>query len=142
VILPVVLATVVTGLIIAFAGDLDFIPMIALAVVHGALMIPIYSLCLAHVNDSAPPERFVQVSGGLLLIYSAGAAIGPLAAAPMMERYGPGGLFMFISALLALFGTVTICRMLVVRRLTRAYPGHYTPVPRTTQSIYEMEDPQ
>ena len=141
VILPVVLATVVTGLIIAFAGALDFIPMIALAVVHGALMIPIYSLCLAHVNDSAPPERFVHVSGGLLLIYSAGAALGPLAAAPLMDRYGPGGLFMFISAALALFAMVIALRMLAARRLVRAYPVRYAPVPKTTQSVYEMEEP-
>jgi MFS family permease len=142
VILPVVLATVLTGLAIAFAGSLGFIPIIALAVMHGALMIPIYPLCMAHVNDSARPERFVQVSCGLLLIYSAGAALGPLAAAPLMERYGPGGLFMFISALLALFGIVIVIRLLVVKRLIRAYPVRYTAVPRTTQSIYEMEDPQ
>jgi MFS family permease len=140
VILPVAIAAVLTGLTIAFTGDLDFIPILALAIVHGALMIPIYSLCLAHVNDSAPPERFVHVSGGLLLIYSSGAALGPLAAAPMMERYGPGGLFMFISAVLALFGIVIVYRLLAARRLTRAYPGRYAPVPKTTQSIYEMED--
>jgi MFS family permease len=140
VILPVAIAAVLTGLTIAFTGDLDFIPILALAIVHGALMIPIYSLCLAHVNDSAPPERFVHVSGGLLLIYSSGAALGPLAAAPMMERYGPGGLFMFISAVLALFGIVIIYRLLAARRLTRAYPGRYAPVPKTTQSIYEMEE--
>ena len=140
VILPVAIATVLSGLTIAYAGNLGFIPMMGLAIVHGALMIPIYSLCLAHVNDSAPPERFVQVSCGLLLIYSTGAALGPLAAAPMMERYGPGGLFMFISAVLALFGIVIIYRMLAARRLTRLYAGRYAPVPKTTQSIYELED--
>jgi len=140
VILPVVLATVVTGLTIAVTGTLDFSPMIGLAVLHGALMIPIYSLCLAHVNDSAPSDRFVQVSGGLLLIYSAGAALGPLAAAPLMDRYGPGGLFMFISAVLTLFGIVVIVRILAVRRLTRAYPDRYALVTKTTQSIYEMEE--
>ena len=140
VILPVTLATVVTGLIIAFTGQLDFIPLLVLAVLHGALMIPIYSLCLAHVNDSAPADRFVQVSGGLLLIYAAGAALGPLAAAPLMDRYGPGGLFMFISAVLGLFGIVIICRMLAVQRLTRAYPDRYALVTKTTQSIYEMEE--
>jgi MFS family permease len=76
----------------------------------------------------------------LLLIYSAGAALGPLAAAPLMDRYGPGGLFMFISAVLALLGLVIIGRMLAAGRLIRAYPGRYAPVPRTTQSIYELED--
>ncbi|HUS52969.1 MAG TPA: MFS transporter [Thermohalobaculum sp.] len=140
VILPVTLATVATGLTIAFAGELDLTAMLALAVLHGALMIPIYSLCIAHVNDSAPSDRFVQVSGGLLLIYSAGAALGPLAAAPLMDHYGPGGLFMFLSAALALFGIVVIFRIIAVRRRIRAYPDRYALVTKTTQSIYEMEE--
>ncbi|TFG86223.1 MAG: MFS transporter [Hyphomicrobiales bacterium] len=140
VILPVTLATVATGLTIAFTGELDLKAMLALAVLHGALMIPIYSLCIAHVNDSAPSDRFVQVSGGLLLIYSAGAALGPLAAAPLMDHYGPGGLFMFLSAVLALFGVVVIFRIIVARRRIRAFPDRYALVTRTTQSIYEMEE--
>jgi MFS family permease len=142
VILPVVLATVVTGLTIAFTGKLDLIPMLALAALHGALMIPIYSLCLAHVNDSAPSDRFVQVSGGLLLIYSTGAALGPLAAAPLMDNYGPGGLFIFLSAVLALFAVVVTFRIVVARRRIRAYPDRYALVTKTTQSIYEMEEHQ
>jgi MFS family permease len=141
VILPVTLATVATGLTIASSGELDLIPMLALAVLHGALMIPIYSLCIAHVNDSAPSDRFVQVSGGLLLIYSAGAALGPLAAAPLMDHYGPGGLFMFLSGALALFAIVVIFRIIVARRRIRAFPDRYALVTKTTQSIYEMEEP-
>jgi MFS family permease len=140
VILPVTLATVATGLTIAFSGELDLILMLALAVLHGALMIPIYSLCIAHVNDSAPSDRFVQVSGGLLLIYSAGAALGPLAAAPLMDHYGPGGLFMFLSAALALFAIVVVFRIIAVRRRIRAFPDRYALVTKTTQSIYEMEE--
>ncbi len=57
-----------------------------------------------------------------------------------MERYGPGGLFMFISAVLALFVIVIVYRLVVARHLTRAYHGRYAPVPKTTQSIYELED--
>jgi MFS family permease len=141
VILPVTVATVGSGLIIAYAGNLDLVPTLALAVLHGALMIPIYSLCLAHVNDSAPQERFVQVSCGLLLIYSAGAALGPLAATPLMEQYGPGGLFLFISAALGFFALVIAFRLITARRHLRAYPVRYAPAPKTTQSVYELEDP-
>jgi MFS family permease len=82
----------------------------------------------------------VHVSGGLLLIYSVGAALGPLAAASLMDRYGSGGLFLFISGVLVLFGIVIVYRLLVARHLARTYPGRFAPVPRTTQSIYEMEE--
>ena len=139
VILPVALATVISGLAIAALGNLTTVPTLALALVHGALMIPIYSLCIAHVNDSAPTDRFVQVSGGLLLVYSAGAALGPLAAAPLMEGFGPGGLFVFISGVLGTFGAVIVVRLFFARGLTRKYPGRYAPSPRTTQSVYELE---
>ncbi len=139
VLLPVVSATVVTGFAISAAGALGFGATLALASAHGALMIPIYSICLAHVNDRAPPERFVQVSGGLLLIYAAGAALGPLIAAPLMDRFGPGGLFVFVSGTLGLFALLIAYRLVSAGRLARAYPGRFSPAPRTSQSIYEME---
>lgn len=139
IILPVALATCATGLFIAWLNTLDQAAMLILATTHGALMIPIYSLCIAHVNDSAPADQFVQVSGGLLLLYSIGATLGPLIAAPMMESYGPGALFVFISATLALFGTIIVVRLTLVRRPVRAFPVRYRPSPRTTQSIYELE---
>lgn len=139
VILPVTLATGVTGVPIAVL-DPGLWGMIALAVAHGALMIPIYSLCLAHVNDVVPPERFVQVSGGLLLVYSLGATIGPLVAAPAMDAFGPGGLFVFISLILAAFGAAIALRLVLAGERIRAFPGRYRPQPRTTQSIYELEE--
>ncbi len=139
VILPVALATIVTGLIMAYTGNLSAGPTIALAVAHGALMLPIYALCLAHVNDSAPTDRFVQVSSGLLLIYSAGAALGPLAAAPLMDRFGPGGLFIFVSGVLGAFALVIAYRLVAARHLIRLYPARYRTAMKTTQSIYEIE---
>jgi len=74
-----------------------------------------------------------------LLVYSVGAALGPLAAAPMMDHFGPGGLFVFISGALGLFGLVIGYRLMSIRQRRLAYPGRYTPAPRTTQSIHELE---
>ena len=141
VLLPVALGTVGTGLAIATLDGIGFYPTLALAVLHGALMIPIYSLCLAHVNDRAPANRFVQVSGGLLLVYSAGAVLGPLAAAPLMDLAGPGGLFVFVSGTLGFLGAAIAVRMMSREQAPRSHPGRYAPAPRTTQSIYELEAP-
>ena len=140
VILPVVLLTVATGLAIAFIGKLEFHLMVPLAILHGALMVPIYSLCLAHVNDNAPTDRFVQVSGGLLLIYSTGAAIGPLTAPFAMFYFGPGGLFIYNAAILAVFALIIVLRILSNRNL-RVHPHHYSLTNKTTQTIYELEEP-
>ena len=71
----------------------------ALACAHGACMIPIYPLLLAHVNDHAPTEALVETSSGLLLLYAAGAIAGPFLAARLMDAFTAGALFVFIAAL-------------------------------------------
>ena len=63
-----------------------------LVFVFGGLVVPTYSVVLAHVNDSVRPEEFVAASGGMLLVQGAGAAIGPLAIGAAMSAFGPRSL--------------------------------------------------
>ncbi|MCQ4159534.1 MFS transporter [Roseomonas sp. GC11] len=58
----------------------------------GALVIPGYSLVLAHVNDHVPPGGFAAASGGLLVLWGAGAALGPLLGGAFMSALGNAGL--------------------------------------------------
>ncbi|GMG85255.1 MFS transporter [Paralimibaculum aggregatum] len=139
VIVGIALASVVTGLVIAAADGLSIGLTLLLALLHGALMIPIYPICIAHVNDYTPKARMVQVSSGLLLVYSVGATLGAPAAAPLMTAFGPGALFVFIAGVLGLLALLTGGRMLLAGRRLRAFPEVYRPWVRTTQSIYEME---
>ena len=44
---------------------------------YGALAYTLYSIAVAHANDHADPSAFVQVSGGLLLLYGFGTMVGP-----------------------------------------------------------------
>ncbi|MGV7222872.1 MAG: MFS transporter [Nitrospinales bacterium] len=46
----------------------------------GIFALPLYSLSVAHANDSVDREDFVEVSSGMLLIFGVGAIIGPLMA--------------------------------------------------------------
>ncbi|MEM6906526.1 MAG: hypothetical protein AAF568_11585, partial [Pseudomonadota bacterium] len=77
--------------------------------------------------------------GGLLLVYSAGAALGPIIAAPVMEALGPGSLFLFISATRATLSLVIGLRLVAGGEVLVLYRGRYAPSPRTTQSYYELE---
>ncbi len=139
VIFPAALGTVVTGSLIAFWPFSGLWPNLVVATFHGALMVPLYALCLAHANDNIPTEKLVQVSGSLLLIYSIGAAIGPLIAAPVMDKAGPGGLFIFISVVLALFAAYIIYRLIWHPSTERTQPSPFVPIPKTSQSVYELE---
>lgn len=64
----------------------------SLVAAFGAMVIPAYSLVLAHVNDHVPPTEFAAASGGLLILWGAGSAIGPFAGGAAMSILGNPGL--------------------------------------------------
>lgn len=78
-----------------------------LVALFGALVIPAYSLVLAHVNDHVPPGQFAAASGGLLILWGAGSALGPILGGVAMSSLGNRGLgWLIFSAqfLMALWG--------------------------------------
>ncbi|WP_346275146.1 MFS transporter [Burkholderia ambifaria] len=54
-----------------------------------------YSLIVSHVNDHIEPARHVAASAMLLLMFSLGGMIGPVATSLFMTVAGPKGLFLF-----------------------------------------------
>jgi MFS family permease len=52
-----------------------------------------YPVIVAHANDHAEPGAFIQVSGGLLLVYGIGSILGPTFAGFAMTSYGASTLF-------------------------------------------------
>lgn len=131
--------TVLSGLAIGF----DVLPAkyqtLALAVVHGALMIPIYALCISHANDNVPNSRMVETSGGLLLAYSIGATIGPLTASLFMGGSREGGLFLFIGLVLFLLGVFAVYRVAVDKRAHTKAKGHYAATSAASPSVFPQE---
>ncbi len=133
------LGTIGTGLTLAFAptheGMLPFI----IACLHGGFMLPLYGLILAHANDVAPQDKLVETSGGLLLVYGAGAFLGPLTVAPLMQSIDAGYLFLFMAVLFALLAVFVLFRILrrpIDDTMERAT---FVPVPKSSQAIYELE---
>ncbi len=133
------LGTVFTGLTLAFVELDSMYATFAVACLHGAFMIPLYALLLAHANDYAPNERLVEVSSSLLLVFAAGAVIGPLAIAPVMESFGIGGLFLAMAVVLGLLAFVIVIRMAVRPMAATETRVEFMPVPKTTPSVYTLE---
>ena len=77
--------------------------LIGAVAVFGGCIYSMYSLCVAHTNDFVAREDFVEASSGLLLTWAVGAAIGPIAAGPLMEWVGVGGLFFYAAVVHLLF---------------------------------------
>ncbi len=82
---------------IALATQPQGLLLFALGAAFGGLSFALYPLCVAYANDRLLPSERVTASGQLVLLYSAGAALGPLGAAASMTLTDAGGLFLFIA---------------------------------------------
>jgi MFS family permease len=56
----------------------------------GAMIVPTYSIVLAHVNDAVARNEFVAASSGLLIVQGVGAVAGPLVAGAAMATWPKG----------------------------------------------------
>jgi MFS family permease len=83
---------------------------VAAALVGGAVN-PLYSLAIAYTNDFLQPDDMPAASGGLLFLNGVGAVGGPLLVGALMERIGPPGYFLYLSALLGIVAIYGIYRM-------------------------------
>ncbi len=77
----------------------------------GLFAFPLYSLSAAHMNDSVESGGFVEATSGLLLLYAAGAVVGPLLGSAAMRLMGPGGLFIYTAAVHVVMAVFAVYRM-------------------------------
>lgn len=87
------------------------IPLQTLAAIYGGFIATVYPLSIAYANDYIEPKDVVQATGGLVLAFSIGAAIGPVSAAGLMGIVGPRGLFIFTGATALLLVGFAVHRM-------------------------------
>ena len=83
----------------------------SLAFLFGFAALPSYSLASAHANDFAEPGDLVEVSTALLLIFTFGAIIGPLAASALMGAFGSMALFGYTAVIHLAMTLLTLRRM-------------------------------
>lgn len=67
---------------------------LALSGLLGAAIYAMYPVIVAHANDHAAPDSYIQTSGGLLMVYGLGSIVGPLVAGFSMSSVGVFALFL------------------------------------------------
>ena len=110
--------------ILAILADVLFLsiavptPALALAMsaLFGATVFAMYPIIVAHANDHAEPGFFIQVSGGLLLVFGIGSIVGPTVAGFAMTEFGASTLF-------AVTGTVHVLLILFALLRLRIAPA-------------------
>ncbi|MDQ0472065.1 MFS transporter [Labrys wisconsinensis] len=83
---------------IALASDGPALLLFALFFAYGAVTLTIYPLAVAYGNARLESRFMVLVSGRLLLLYAIGGVAAPLLSTDLMQRFGPGALFVLLGS--------------------------------------------
>ena len=103
--------TAVAALLCVPAADVSKLALFVSVGLFGGLAFPLYSLCLAYINDHLEPKQMIAASGALVLVSGLGAVAGPLAFAAIMDYFGERALFVAIAAVHALTAVFAVYRM-------------------------------
>jgi MFS family permease len=106
---------------------------------YGAAAFTVYTLCVAHANDLVHKKRAVEVSSGLLLVFSMGAIIGPLIASFMMRELGHGALFLHSAMAHLGIALVMILRTQQRPKLPVERNEPFVSVPKTTPAVFDLD---
>jgi MFS family permease len=55
--------------------------------------LPLYSVCVAYINDHLNPNQIIAASGTLVLVAGLGSIVGPILVAAMMDLFGVNSFF-------------------------------------------------
>lgn len=124
------------ALMFASAG----LALMALGALFGGLSFALYPLCVAHCNDRLLSTERVAASGRLVLLYSLGAAFGPVGAAAAMTLAGTAGLFLFVALCAGITLGFGVWRQAATDAVPASDQQEFQIVPRTTP-IASLLDP-
>ena len=106
------------------------------AFLFGASTFPIFSVSAAHANDFAPLETRVELNASLMFLYGVGAIFSPLVTSSLIQAFGPGALFYFLSAAHVVMVFFSVSRMLA--RPSSKDRTKYRYLPRTSFTISKL----
>jgi len=129
----------VSALALMAFGDLSRAAMYALAFVYGGFSFALYAIAIAHANDQAEPEDFVEIASTLILVFSIGAVIGPMLASGVVELTGPNSFFAYSAVIHFLTAAFAFYRM---QRRAGALPEDkedFVHVPRASPEVITID---
>ncbi len=121
-----------TGTAAVFAGFFLF----------AGLALPVYSICIAHINDFLEVEDAVAASGALLLANGAGAVAGPLLAAVAMNLFGPWGFPLLLALVMLAIGGFALYRLAARPPVPSAERTQFVALPQLSSVALELAQEQ
>lgn len=130
-----------TGLALSLLEGTSLPDMWILIFIFGGFTFPLYSLSVAHANDSVCREDFVEVSSGLLLIFGLGAVLGPLLASKLIQHFGQPTLFAFTAVVHGLTGLFAFYRITQREAVPTEERESFVSIPQTSPEV-NLLDPR
>jgi MFS family permease len=139
---------VITGMCICMAGLSTFVGLMThntepwlfyMGMAAGLLILPMYSISIAHTNDRMEPKDYVSAGASLLLVYGFGATVGPLMATVIMEYVGPEGLFLHAAIVFLPLGLYAFYRTFRAKRTPDDETVDFGLVPRTSPMTFVLD---
>ncbi|WP_299679270.1 MFS transporter [uncultured Roseobacter sp.] len=108
-----------------FLAPSQEIALLGLVAVFGAAVFSMYPVIIAHASDHAAPGSFIQISGGILLMFGVGSIIGPTVAGFAMSAIGSSSLFLITGAAHLLMLLFTVLRIVTTPALPAEAKGAF-----------------
>lgn len=127
------------GVAISFLAGYSMPMLLGVSFVFGAFLFSLSSICVAMANDRAQPGEFVQISGGLLFIFSTGSVLGSIIASGVMDLFGTGTLYLYTAVVHGAFAITAISFAMSRPAVPAEAKRGFRPVPTTSPEAYAID---
>ena len=128
--------------IASFFGASQFVPLLIFTMLFGGLTFSLYSLFIAHANDFLPPSQMVAMSSGLLMVNGAGAVVGSLFAATIIEILGSRSFMPAIASILVGLSIFIVIRMRLRDSVPTEAQGSFVALPKNLTGVATGLNPE
>ncbi|MEK9673289.1 MAG: MFS transporter [Rhodospirillaceae bacterium] len=139
VIIAICLGGGLAGIAIVLFGHLSNLILFALAFVYGGFTFSLYAVVLAHANDAAGPQDFVEIASTLLLVFAVAAVAGPLLASGAMQVFGYNSFFGYSTLVHILTAAFAFYRMNKRAAPPPEAKSDFVHMPRTSPEVFSLD---
>lgn len=108
--------------VLLVVSDVGSVPSMFAMVLIGGTTYPLYSIAGAYTNDWVPTEKLTAAASQLVVLFGAGAFVGPFLASVVMGAIGNTGFAWTVVVVHATIGSYLLYRIIRVRAPLRAKP--------------------
>jgi MFS family permease len=104
-------AAAVAAALLPMAADMGLIALTVTGFFAGGLTMTLYPLSMAHTHDWLEPDQMTAASSALVMVYGAGAVMGPIGTGVLMGLIGPSGFAYYLIGLCLLLSAIAVYRI-------------------------------